>query len=455
MDVAADARRYVGDAETAAFVLRQRAARARVATLRAFYAIWPCRMGAVHELAASAIAVARFAGISETFHQIGERLLPVADGEVRGPAWRAYVDAHRRGVPADVREELWMRAQMADMQAVRDEGWLARFDAEAAGRDGVWARMREHVQATFGSRITDADALSGQIAHESAITGSLRAALGRLAGGRLVPHVLGACAQAWWDPVHDDGLPGDRDLVRGLLGAGFRARGLVRVVQIGMRRAGRGVERTEGSWSLEPALREVLGAAVDQLDPEVLRFFDRMGDYTIEASVRLDTGPTVALGRAAVMLVGQGMIEAHLAEVPARFRIFRREDGALHFLREFHCGDVVRVFDSDFLVAQVDGVPTLCERFVDLGLTAVFDTQIVDGGLSMRVGALLRGGRRVPRPPFDVVFVTRRTSDPDWPIEVVGSLAHAPRSRLWTWLQHGLLRRPRALGGIRYRAARR
>jgi hypothetical protein len=87
----ADARRYGGEADREGFVRRQRDARLRVALMNGFYLRFPSRMGALHELAAAGIAVARFAARSEVFDAIGERLLPVdRDGK---PATAACVKA--------------------------------------------------------------------------------------------------------------------------------------------------------------------------------------------------------------------------------------------------------------------------------------------------------------------------------------------------------------------------
>jgi len=37
----------------------------------------------------------------------------------------------------------------------------------------------------------------------------------------------------------------------------------------------------------------------------------------------------------------------------------------MHFLRELYMGETLRVFDSDFVVKTVNGLPTLFEVFVD------------------------------------------------------------------------------------------
>ena len=122
MDELADARRYV-DTDLDGFVRRQREARLRVVLLRRFYRRYRCRMSALHELAVTSIALARFAAISVAYDAIGDLLLPVdREGRPKSAAWQAYIDAFEKGIPSDVREERWLAAHLVDMEAVKAAG---------------------------------------------------------------------------------------------------------------------------------------------------------------------------------------------------------------------------------------------------------------------------------------------------------------------------------------------
>jgi hypothetical protein len=205
---------------------------------------------------------------------------------------------------------------------------------------------------------------------------------------------------------------------------------------------------------LEPSLRAVLGEEVEALHPDVRALFASMDRFQMRISVRLHH----ALGRwaawAGALLMGQGMYESHLDEVPGRFRLFRREDGSLHFVREFWCEDAVRVFDSDFVVREVGGGATLLEVFQELGVAARMRTErTATGGLSMTVVGLHLRGVPVGVGPFRVRF----TSEPggDGAVDVHGALDLLPRGLLDRWFFGRLLRLPERVGEIRYRAERR
>jgi Domain of unknown function (DUF4166) len=156
----------------------------------------------------------------------------------------------------------------------------------------------------------------------------------------------------------------------------------------------------------------------------------------------------------ATLLVGQGLYETQDAPFDARFRVFRREDGSMHFVRELYCRGVLRVFDSDFVVRRVDERPTLFEVFLDHGFTVEMDvTPLEGGGLSIRSRRITL--RRWPLPSFglQVEFQSRvvgEDSAGEGALAIEGNLRMAPRTGLGRILAHGLLRRPRDLGRIRY-----
>lgn len=451
----ADARRYLGDADPADFVRRQRDARLRVALMNGFYVRFPSRMGALHELAAAGIAVARFAARSEVYDAIGERLLPVdADGRPRTPAWSAYVASFHEGLPADVREERWLAAHFADMQAVKAEGWIERFADERAEHrdDPAWDMLAEHIGVTLGTRVQDGAALAGRVALETAIASSLRQVVvrqWRTGAGLVRQHVASAIwatlSGGPWVPPH---LPSDRRLVLRLVVATVGALRIARVWRLGVRRQARGAEGPGAAWSLTPSLEAVLGPGLPGIDGQVAAMFSAMHSFQMTASVHLYHRAGVVAAWLATLLVGQGMYEAHLDEVEARFRLFRRDDGSLHFVREFWCEEAVRVFDSDFVVRDVDGRPTLLEVFAELGVACQMRTEVLpDGGLAMTVVRLFVGGVSLPVGPVQVCFETR----PDGArLRVTGVLDVKPRSAWEQLLFARLFALPERVGEIRY-----
>ena len=189
-----EAKRYWRNAnqtELAAFAARQRAARRRVTRLKRFYAAHDCRPARLHMLAACAIALGRFCGVSATFGAIGEALMPVDDhGAPRTVEWRAYAAACRRKRPVEVRDELWLAAHFADLESVRaqrlEEEFYAEADRHAA--DPLWLLLRRHLEVTLGVRLMDRPALAGLIPHETAMADSLALTVKKLstAGLRLV-----------------------------------------------------------------------------------------------------------------------------------------------------------------------------------------------------------------------------------------------------------------------------
>jgi hypothetical protein len=457
----AEAARFglAGD-EASAFVRRSRRARLRAQLQRTFYGVYPCRMAALHNLAATAIATARFAALSEVYDLIGEALVPVdAHGEPRTELWRAYVRAHEEHRPADYREECWIAAHSVDLVEVKESGLVERFATEHAAHPGdpTWDGLAEHMAVALGTRVQDRDALAGRVALETAIASALSNVvyLQITNGLRLVrTYVLQAArAVIFGGPTLPDGLPSDRKLVAWLVAATWNVTAIVHVWRLGVRRRSRGAERQGQAWSLEPSLAKALGPDLDRLHPRVRRFFDRMDAFSMTASVDLHGSSSRALAWGATLLVGQGMYEEHLADVDARFRLFQREDGSMHFVREFWCADAIRVFDSDFVVREVDGKWTLLEVFQDLGVAARMRTEVLDdGGLRMTVVGLFVRGVPVPVGPATVCFDTRPVDDT---LVITGVLDLAARNVIERVLWRQLLRLPERVGAIRYVAKER
>lgn len=452
----AEALRYVPEEEVSAFASRQRAARLRSALMDAFYLRYPCRMGVLHRLAAAGIAVARFSGVSEVYDAIGQRLMPIdVDQRPRTELWAAYVRAFEEGRPADYREERWLEAHLSDMEQVRAEGWVERFEDEhrAHRDDPMWWALREHMSVTLGTRVQDAEALAGEIPLETAMATSLGRVVRRLVstGFRVVRIYAGAAARAMlrrgpWVPPH---APSDGRLVCSLVRATLNIAQVRRIWRLGVRRHARGAERAGAAWSLEPSLGRVLDADLERLDPRVRRLFAAMHRFEMTASVHLYHRLGRGLAWLATLLVGQGMYEEELAQVPARFRLFRRDDGSLHFVREFWCDEEIRVFDSDFVVREVDGVATLLEVFTDLGVAARMRTEVSQAGaLSMTIVGLFVAGIPVRPGPIEVCFVTEPGEGDG--VHVRGVLDVRPRSRLGRWWWHRVMGIPERVGEIRY-----
>jgi len=452
----ADARRFVADDELDDYVRRSRDARLRVSLLEAFYTRFPCRMSALHLLGAGGIAIARFAAVSEVYGEIGDRLLPIdRQGQPRTERWREYVRAFELGQPADLLEEHWLRAHLEDMEAVKAQGWVEAFHEERARfpDDATWALLEDHMLVTLGVRVDDAEALSGQIALETALMGALWTVLARttritlsLVRTFVLASVRGVLHGGPRVPPH---LPSDRSLVWTLCRATALLVRMARVAKLARRRRSRGALPAGGAWSLMPSLNEVLGPDAERLHPRVAQLFDRMDSFRLTASVHLDDARGRWAAWFATLLVGQGMYEHDLEEVDARFQLFRRDDGSLHFVREFWCADEVRVFDSDFVVRQVDGRPTLLEVFGDLKLAAQMHTEVLDdGGIAMTIRRLFVRGIPIGVGPVRVCFETRPDGDD---LDVEGVMDVGDGGGLMGWLLRRLL--PRRVGAIRYRAS--
>ncbi len=457
----ADARRHgARPASEAAFIHRQRAARLRCRLARTFYAAYPCRLGALHELAVGGIALARFAARSEAYDRIGSMLIPVdTEGRPRHEGWVAYVRAFEDGLPPDIREERWLEAHLRDMEAVKAAGLVEMFAIEAAAHQGdpTWEMLDEHMAVTLGTRVQDQEALSGKVPLETAIATSLSKVVRRqlATGMALVRTYAGGAVRAtlFGGPRTRPDLPTDRALVCGLVSATLRLARITRVWRLGVRRRTRGAERPGAAWSLIPSMRRAIGDEVDRLHPDVFDMFDRMHAWSMTARVDLHHVVGSLAAYFAALLVGQGMYEEHLDDVPARFRLFRRDDGSLHFVREFWCADAVRVFDSDFVVRQVDGKDTLVEVFQDLGVGAVMRTEVLpDGGLSMTVVRLFIRGVSQGVGPFRVCFETRPRDD--GAVDVTGVLDLQPRNALERWWLRSGMGLPDRVGEISYRAVR-
>ena len=138
------------------------------------------------------------------------------------------------------------------------------------------------------------------------------------------------------------------------------------------------LQRTE-NWSL---LEMAMGERVSEnINPLIHEFYANPSRFDVMATLKLETLPASFWSRFLTSLFGQGLYEADLKEIPTRFRIFKRKDGSMHFIRELYCNGKFRVFDSDFVVEN----GKLYEVFTDLNAAVEMEVSpIENGGLSIR-----------------------------------------------------------------------
>jgi hypothetical protein len=226
-----------------------------------------------------------------------------------------------------------------------------------------------------------------------------------------------------------------------------------RVYRRGVRLRERGAVAAEDGW---PLLERALGARVSEVDPLIVRFYRNPSHFDVKVSLELNTAPAKFWSRVATLLVGQGLFEVEAGELDARFRVFRRADGSMHFVRELYVRGTLRVFDSDFVVRDVKGVPTFFEVFVDRGIAVEMELRpLAGGGLSIRGRRIHVRGLRLPAAWLQVEFISRvipgqAGSAPTLAID--GYLLMQPRSAFGRFLARKVLRRPEQLGCIHYRA---
>jgi hypothetical protein len=199
-------------------------------------------------------------------------------------------------------------------------------------------------------------------------------------------------------------------------------------------------------------LETLLGDAAGQVHPLIVQFYRNPGRFTALASLDIRTAPLMAYSWLAAILLGQGLYEGGTAEIPARLRVFRRDDGSMHFVREIYCGGSLRVFDSDFVLRRVAGRQSLVEVFGDIGVEVVLDAELrPPGGVAIVGRDIYWRGIRLPRTALRVEFASRVCADSDGEfIEIVGRLSMEPQTAIGRFFMHTLLRRPRELGSIRY-----
>jgi hypothetical protein len=455
-----EAQRYLpvgSGAEQTAFAGRQLRTRSRTSLLLDFYHRYPCHLADLHLLASCAVALGRFRGFSPEFDEMGEEfMLAGEDGSPRTAAWRKYVEACDAGRPWTVRDEFWIAAHMEDMERVRRTGLEERFREQAAAHadDPTWQAINQHVEATLGTRLMDRIALDGAVAYETAFAHSLAATFLNLC--TVSWHMV---RLYWWEGFRavltpsGKSRPGVVSYRRlALLAAryGFTAWSASRVYRRGVRERDRGRRTSEDGC---PLLADVLGPRIKDVHPLIVRFYRNPANFQVRVKVDLHTLPAKLWSRVITLLIGQGPYEESGSEVDAQFRVFRRRDGSMHFLRELYMGESLRVFDSDFVVQIVNGVPTLFEVFVDKHIEVEMTVlPLAEGGLSIRGKNFYYRGTRLPCPGLRVEFQSHVVKDEDSKdvLNIEGRLLMQPDSGWGRLLMCRLLRRPEVLGTIRY-----
>ena len=180
----------------------------------------------------------------------------------------------------------------------------------------------------------------------------------------------------------------------------------------------------------------------------IREFYANPSRFEVTATLKLETLPAKFWSRFLTLLLGQGLFETNLEEIPARFRIFQRKDGSMHFIRELYCDGKYRVFDSDFVVEN----GKLYEVFTDLKSSIEMHVApIENGGLSIQGTRIIFHGRKLPLMGFFVEFQSRVEGDL---LKIDGRLSLKPKTKLGEFFAHKILRRPQNLGSIHYTARR-
>ena len=451
-----EAKHYLPNADEDAlenFAERQHRSRVRFTILKDFYGRNHCRMTRLHLLATCAVTLGRFAGFSKTFDAMGEHFLPVAsDNQPRTAEWQKFVEACEENLPVEVRDELWLAAHFKDLQDVRAGGLYAAFEREAEQHktEPVWQLLQQHMDVALGVRLMDHSAISGILPYETAIADSLTLTVKKLftAASRLVFLYTKESARAilnFSEKTPEDLISYRRtafDLTRYFL-LSFT---VSKIFRQGVRSRERGRVATSENWNL---LEMTLGERISEIHPLINEFYGNPSRFDVMATLKLETLPAKFWSRLLTTLVGQGLYEADLEEIPTRFRIFSREDGSMHFIRELYCNGKYRVFDSDFVVEN----GKLYEVFKDLNAAVEMKVSpIEDRGLSIEGKNFLFYGRKMPSIGLNVEFKSRAREDGT--LHIDGQLSMKPKTKFGEFLAHKILRRPRNLGSIHYVATR-
>lgn len=450
-----EANKYLPNASESAhqeFIERQIRARLRLTLLKKFYGENYCRMTRLHLLAASAIALGRFCGVSKTFAEIGELLMPIdAENQPKNEDWRNYIKACQDNLPLEVRDELWLTAHFKDIETVRAKNLEAQFyeEAETHRNEPIWQLLRQHLEVTLGVRLMDKSAINGLIPHETAIADSLALTVKKLSTACL--HLVGRYTKETTYAIFESSKNTPEDLLSYRQTAFEMIRnfllsfGVSKIFRQGLRNRERGRVASDEKWIL---LELALGEKVNEINPLIREFYANPSRFDVTATLKLETLPAKLWSRFLAFLFGQGLYESDLEEIPAKFRIFQRDDGSMHFIRELYCDGKYRIFDSDFVVRE----GKLYEVFTDLKTSVeMFVAPIENGGLSIQGVNILFYGRKMPSIGLNVEFKSRVEGEL---LKIDGQLSMKPKTKFGEFLAYKILRRPKNLGSIHYVARR-
>ncbi|MGI9054996.1 MAG: DUF4166 domain-containing protein [Pyrinomonadaceae bacterium] len=446
-----EAKRYLSKADESAqmsFAERQFRSRCRFAELKAFYNQNYCRMTRLHLLASCAVTLGRFAGFSKTFDEMGEHFMPLnRENQPRTVEWRKFIEACREKLPIEVREELWLAAHFKDLKNVRESGLYARFESEAAQHksEPTWQLLQQHMDVALGVRLMDNSAISGILPYETAIADSLVLTVKKLvtAASRLVFLYTKESARAIIDVSErtPENLISYRRTAFEMMRNFLLSFSVSKIFRQGIRTRERGKTAHDGNWSL---LEMALGEQVKKINPLIREFYANPSRFDVTATLKLETLPARFWSRFLTFIFGQGLYETDLEEIPARFRIFERKDGSMHFVRELYCNGKYRVFDSDFVVKN----GKLYEVFTDLKSSIEMKvTPLGNGGLSIRAVRYFYRGILLPDFGFDVEFQSRVENNQ---LDIIGRLKMKPRTKAGKLFAYKFLKRPEDLGSIQY-----
>jgi hypothetical protein len=453
----AEANVYLPNANEAvrnAFQTRQLAARKRYKQLFEFYRANPCRVARIHLLTGAAVTLGRFCGVSQSFDAIGRILMPVDEqGTPKNENWNSYAEACQQNRPWRARDELWIKAHLEDMEAMRQGHLDDTFYAEADGHqdDPVWNFLRLHMEMTLGARLTDHLALAGHVPVETVISDGIAMALSRIvrSGFSLLFRYAkeGTKALLGIGEHKDASAISYRRTALQMIWFSFSAWSAAKVFRLGVRNRERGHEIAGDAW---PLLKSVLGTAVEQVHPLIVKFYTNPSLFNVKAQLELFTPFARFWSFVAAQIIGQGLYETKEENIPTLFQVFRRTDGSMHFIRKLMLPGTERVFDSDFLVKDRQSNPTLFEVFPDIGVAVPMKVTVLpNGGLSIRGLQILFFNFPVPDFGLKVEFISTAVSENN--LHIDGHLRMEPTSKLGKFLAYKVLRRPRDLGCIHYR----
>lgn len=322
-------------------------------------------------------------------------------------------------------------------------------ESELHKNEPIWLLLKQHLEVTLGVRLMDKSAIAGLIPHETAIADSLSLTVKKLSTACI--KLTGRYVNESFRTVFDFSKETDSELLTYRQNAFdmtryfFLSLSVSKIFRRGIRERERGSRAESENWNL---LETVLGERVAEIDPLIREFYGNPSRFDVTATLKLETLPAKIWSRLLTLIFGQGLFETNLEEIPARFRIFKRRDGSMHFIRELYCDGKYRVFDSDFVVEN----GKLYEVFKDLNASVeMYVSPIENRGLSILGTKILFHGKTIPSIGLTVEFQSKVENDV---LKIDGRLQMKPKTKFGEFFARKVLRRPQNLGSIHYVARR-